>query len=96
MILDSVLRWKEEVLDPGPRAHSDGEIRGGRCRWQVTHLFFIQCLKFISANQAPRASKEAVTAGLRAPLQMFVAGALHQREGAVNFVVETAAAIPQH
>ena len=32
----------------------------------------------------------------RAPLQMFVAGALHQREGAVNFVVEMAAAIPQH
>ena len=42
------------------------------------------------------ASKAVVTARLRAPLQIFLAGALHQREGAVNFVVETAAAIPQH
>ena len=82
--------------------------QGGRCRWQVTHMFFIQCLKsrneVMVGSSSPPVRRRAPhciegsgdSRAPRAPLQMFVAGALHQREGAVNFVVEMAAAIPQH
>ena len=60
--------------------------QGGRCRWQVTHMFFIQCLKsrneVMVGSSSPPVRRRAPhciegsgdSRAPRAPLQMFVAG----------------------